>query len=104
MLTACWPASRVPCKLTLLVVAPAEIIGAGMHDDHALDVKMSALTSWFIPTEDDISWRQGTPDKHQDGSHTPKTLSGPINLISGSVTVALAFPCASVEKFPKSPT
>lgn len=72
-LTACWPASRVPGNLTLLVAAPAEIIGAGMHDDHALHVNMSALTSWFNTNEDDMPWaKKKTPEEHREGMTYPQ--------------------------------
>jgi hypothetical protein len=36
--------------------------------------------------------------------HTPITLSGPINLMSLSVTEPLLLPWASVSKLPRSPT
>ena len=46
-LTACWPASGVPCDLTLLMIPSAEIIGAAMHDNCALSqhVSIDALVS-----------------------------------------------------------
>jgi hypothetical protein len=70
------------------VTALAEVISARMDDDGALEFSISS---------DSIELKLILV-------HTPITLSGPINLMSLSVTDPVALPWLSVLKLPKSPT
>lgn len=91
MLTAGGTGTSIASLQGLLVSALAEIIGSGMDNDgplHGASVWGTAI-------------RVGAGRKV---FHTPMTLSGPMSLMSLSVTDPLELPWASVSMLPRSPT
>ena len=89
--TASRSTASVTGQLRLLVSTSTQIVGAVVDDNGALS-----------PTDLASSVRVITYAEY--GSLTPRTLSGPINLMSLSVTVVLTLPWSSVLKLPMSPT
>ena len=105
------PRPRVPRLLALLGAASAQVVGAGVHDDGAL-FTFEKGPSRLACGRDDGGGADGGRGELRMGKSwggrrlklTPKTLSGPISLIRGSVCEPLAQPWPSVLKLPRSPT